>query len=137
MTINYLAVLVAAVVSMVLGAVWYGPLFGKKWSELMGWSSMTPEQTAEMKKSANKSYFWMFLSSLVMAYVTAWVVGVAGVSDFSGGLEVGFWLWLGFVATVSLGGVLWEKKPIKLWALNNGFNLLNLLVYGVILAGWQ
>ena len=108
-TINYLAVLVAAVVSMVLGAVWYGPLFGKKWSELMGWSSMTPEQTAEMKKASKKSYFWMFLSSLVMAYVTAWVMGVAGVTDFSGGLEVGFWLWLGFIATVSLGGVLWEK----------------------------
>ena len=34
--LNYVAVLVCAVVSMVVGAVWYGPLFGKQWMEVIG-----------------------------------------------------------------------------------------------------
>ena len=42
--INYLAVLAAAVSNMVLGFLWYGPLFGKTWSKLMGWGEMTPEK---------------------------------------------------------------------------------------------
>lgn len=50
---------------------------------------------------------------------------------------VGFWNWLGFVAPVTLGGVLWEGKPWKLWGLNNGYQLLSLLVMGVILALWR
>ena len=136
-TINYLAVLVAAIGSMILGAIWYGPLFGKMWSNLMGWGAMTPEQLAEKKKSAGKGYMGMFVCSLIMAYVTAWVVELAGATDLVAGKMVGFWLWLGFVATVSYGSVLWEGKSKKLWALNNGYNLLNLVMYGAIFALWQ
>lgn len=41
-----------------------------------------------------------------------------------------------FIAPVTLGVVLWEGKPWKLWVLNNGYQLLSLLVMGVILAIW-
>ncbi|MBI3341870.1 DUF1761 domain-containing protein, partial [Candidatus Curtissbacteria bacterium] len=34
--INYMAVVAAAVVNMVLGFLWYGPLFGKPWMKMMG-----------------------------------------------------------------------------------------------------
>ena len=136
-TINYLAVLVAAIGSMILGALWYGPLFGKKWSEMMGWSTMSPEQTAEMKKGATKSYLWMFLGSLVTAYVMAHVVWAFKAMDFSTGLQAGFWMWLGFIATTTLGSVLWEGKSMKLWLLNHGYNMLNLCWMGVLLAIWQ
>ena len=135
--INYLAVVAAAIGSMILGAIWYGPLFGKVWMKLMGWGNMSPEQIAEMKKKSGKGYFWMFIGNLVMGYVTAWVIGATGAATLSAGLMTGFWLWLGYIATVSLGGVLWEGKPVKLWKLNNAFNLLNLLMYGAIFALWQ
>jgi len=49
--INYLAVLVAAIASMALGFLWYGPLFGNQWKKLMGFTDksmkamkMTPMQ---------------------------------------------------------------------------------------------
>lgn len=45
----------------------------------------------------------------------------------------GFWNWLGFIAPVTLGVVLWEGKPWKLWVLHNAYYLLALLVMGVIL----
>ena len=31
MQVNFLAIIVCAVVSMIVGTIWYGPLFGKKW----------------------------------------------------------------------------------------------------------
>ncbi len=34
--VNYLAIIVGAVFSMILGAIWYGPIFGKKWMEIIG-----------------------------------------------------------------------------------------------------
>jgi hypothetical protein len=137
--INYLAVLVAAVASMVIGSLWYGPIFGKKWIALMGW---TEEQMNSAKaKGMGKSYALMFVGSLLMAYVLAHSVIYAAyymrVSGFSAGLMVGFWNWLGFVVPVSLGSVLWEGKSWKLWFLNVGYYLVTLMVMGAILAVWR
>ena len=49
----------------------------------------------------------------------------------------GLWNGLGFVALVTLGVVLWEGKPWKLWVLMNGHYLVSLLIMGVLLAFWK
>ncbi|OHA21318.1 MAG: hypothetical protein A2849_03215 [Candidatus Taylorbacteria bacterium RIFCSPHIGHO2_01_FULL_51_15] len=136
--INYLAVLVCGVASMVLGSLWYGPLFGKQWIALSG---MTPEQMEQgKKKGMAKLYALSFLGSLLMAYVLAHSLIFASsyfeTSGISAGLMAGFWSWLGFVAPVTLGSVLWDGKPWRLWILNNGYQLLLLLIMGAILALW-
>ena len=61
--VNYLAVLACGVVAMILGFLWYGPLFGKKWSQLMGWGEMTPELMAEKQKGARKGYAISFVTA--------------------------------------------------------------------------
>lgn len=139
--INYWAVLVSAVVSMVIGSLWYGKLFIKPWMELSGISSMSPEKTKEMKVAANKSYMLQLVASLVMAYVLAHFVVVVAAYDQMGGwmsgMFTGLWLWLGFVAPITLGSVMWEGKPWKLWFINTSNWLVTLLVMGAILGGWQ
>ncbi len=65
--INYLAILLCGVASMVLGYLWYGPLFGKPWMKMVG---MTKEKMAAAKDSMPKTYGIMFVSSLFMAKVT-------------------------------------------------------------------
>ncbi len=133
--INYLAVLVAAVASMVIGFLFYGPLFGKFWIALMGF---TKEQLdAGKAKGMSKSYALGFLGSLVTSYVLARFVAYTGAGGISGGLQTGFWAWLGFVATVALGSILWEGKSWKLYGLNMGYQFMNLLAMGAILAVWQ
>ncbi len=137
--VNYWAVLACGVVSMVLGSLWYGPLFGKMWMGLMG---LTDEHMKSAKqKGMGKSYALMFIGSLLMAYVLSHSLTFAGAylnaAGVSAGLMVGFWSWLGFIAPVTLGVVLWEGKPWKLWFLNNSYSLVQLLVFGVILALWQ
>ena len=138
--INYLALLACAVASMVLGSLWYGPLFGKSWMKEMG-ISKPDTMDAKMKKEMNKSYSLMFVGSLVMAYVLAHSLVFAStylkVEGVSAGVMAGFWSWLGFIAPVTLGSVLWEHKSWKLWMLNNGYQLVNICVAGVILALWR
>lgn len=142
MELNYLAILVAAVLGMVIGMIWYAPsVFGKAWSRMTGINM----DKAEMKP---KHMLAGFVAQLVMAYVLApfiigWhqsevaMYGADAMSGLSVGLQTGFWLWLGIVATVMLGSVLWERKPFKLYMLNSGYWLVVLLVMGALLGYWQ
>ena len=137
--INYVAVLVSAIASMALGFVWYGPLFGKQWMALSG---MTQEKIQAVKaKGMGSTYAIAFVGALVMSYVLAHALVFASAymkaEGIQAGLAVGFWNWLGFIAPVTLGMVLWDGKPWKLWALINGYNLVSLLVMGIILAVWR
>lgn len=137
--INYLAVLVAAILNMVLGWLWYGPLFGKPWMAMMGF---TPDKmAAAQKKGMGQSYALMFVGSLVMSWVLAHALIFAStylmLSGIVAGLMGGFFNWLGFIAPVTLGSVLWEGKPWKLWVLNAGYYLVGLMLMGVVLAVWQ
>ncbi|MBI5644836.1 DUF1761 domain-containing protein [Candidatus Kaiserbacteria bacterium] len=139
--INYLAVIVAAIANMVLGFLWYGPLFGKTWSHLMGWGEMTPDKMAAMQKKARLGYAVSFVGALVMAFVLAHALVFAStylkVEGVHAGLAAGFWNWLGFVAPVTVGAVLWDGKPWKLWFINAGYYLVTLLIMGEILALWK
>ncbi len=56
MEINYLAILVCGVLSMVIGAIWYGPLFGKKWMEICGVNADDLNARKEMQKGAAPLY---------------------------------------------------------------------------------
>ena len=135
--VNYLAIVVAAVASMVVGFVWYGVLFKKRWMSLMG---ITSDSMANMKMTANQAYMWQFVASLVMAYVLAhsllFTNAYLNVGAIQAGVMVGFWNWFGFVAPVTIGIVLWENKPVLLWFLNVSNYLVSLIVMGVILSLW-
>jgi len=133
-SINYLTVLAAAVVSMVIGFLWYGPIFGKAWMQLMKIDKKKMDEAK--KKGMAKSYAVMFISALIMNYVLAHFVKYLGSKTFMDGMQAGFWLWLGFIATVQIGIVLWEGKPVKLYLINAAHYLVALMVTGGILAIW-
>ena len=65
--VNLLAVLVAGIVPMLIGSLWYGPLFGKRWMALM---EMTADEIQEGFNPV-KTYGVSFLLSLVTAFVLA------------------------------------------------------------------
>ncbi len=134
--INYLAVLVAAIASMIVGAIWYSPMvMGKQWMALTG---KTEEEIKKMPKNKmTKMYLLTFIGSLVMAYVLAHMIDYVNADTATGGLQTGFWLWLGFVAPAFLSEHLFNGKPMKLYGIVTGFQLVNLLVMGVIIALWQ
>ena len=130
--VNLLAVLVAAVVAFILGSLWYSPvLFGKQWMKLAG-----------IKKQHKDSNMWLrflvyFIGQFIMAFVLAHFIIFTNSMNYVEGLTTAFWLWLGFIAPITIGGVLWEKKSIKLFALNNAYNLIALGLMSVILLAWK
>ena len=85
-----------------------------------------------------KLYALQALGSLFMAFVLSHALVFASAylntEGIAAGLQTGFWNWLGFIAPVSLGAVLWEGKSWNLWILNNGYYLTTLLLMGVVLS---
>ncbi|MEK6947863.1 MAG: DUF1761 domain-containing protein [Nanoarchaeota archaeon] len=140
MAVNYLAVLVAAIVSMVIGGLWYSPLlFGNVWMKLSGITQKDVEKAKKkgMMKSMGKSYLLMFVACLLTSYVLARLLNLLQTTSPINGAKLALWIWIGFVATVTLSSVLWENKSYKLYLLNNGYNVVNMVVMAVILTLWQ
>ena len=133
-SINYFAVLVATIAAIVLGFLWYGPLFGKTWMRLMNIDKKKMEEAK--KKGMTMNYVIMIISTLVMSYILAHFVKYLGATNIAGALQAAIWIWLGFIATVQIGIVLWEGKPWKLYFLNTAYWLVNLAVMATILALW-
>jgi len=129
--VNWVAIVIAAIAQFVIGWIWYGPLFGKTWSSMMGMG-----QQSMGREGMGKTMIITFIGSLVTAAVLSMLVGWMGAKTLGAGIAAGFWAWLGFVATVTLGGVLFAKMSWNLYILNNAYQLISLAVMGAILARW-
>jgi Protein of unknown function (DUF1761) len=137
-SINLFAVLVAAISTMVVGFLWYSPiLFAKAWMREMGYDLEDKAKMEEMRKSAGPAYMGSFLASLVSAFVLALLLHWLHVQNLELGLMTAFHVWLGFVATVQLSGVLFMKQSMKLFAINTGYQLACYLAMGAILTVWK
>ncbi len=129
--ITLLPILAAAIGNLILGMIWYNPkVFGTIW---MRGAGITPER-AEMGK---KRMPLMALLGVIAAMLIAYVMnhfGIAwGVFDWIGGVELGFWIWIGFVVPILMGSLLWEQKPFSYFAINAAYWLTSLVMMGVVL----
>src|SRR5690242_13638099 len=113
--INYLALLVAAVVRTVIGAVWYSPaLFGGSWIALVGCTEQA------MRARLPRALIVDLIGNFVMAFVLVHAVHYAGAVGVGQGAAVAFFNWLGFVAVATLFDVNFAGRPFRLFAINNG-----------------
>lgn len=143
-SINYVAILVAGIAAMVVGAVWYSPmLFAKAWMKALGrdMDKMSKEDMMEMRKKGGPGYLVAFLTLLVIGYVMSiFMITAANASGMHGatfGASIGFWAWLGFVATTFLSMAMFEGRPKALYLINVGQYLAAFLVMGAILGAWM
>ncbi|MGA2810799.1 MAG: DUF1761 domain-containing protein [Candidatus Acidiferrum sp.] len=150
MDVNLLAVLVCAIATMVLGFLWYSPaLFAKPWVKEMGYDMNDKATMEKMKKSAGPAYGAAFVGSIVTALILGKLLDalsrhgqgiwqpLAPAQPALYGVEVGLAVWLGFVATVQLTGVLFANQSGKLFAINTGYQCVCYAVMGAILAVWK
>lgn len=125
--IDWLAILIAAVLYMIICAVWYSKLlFGPLWIKLSGFKD------ADMKEYKTH-ILWSGIVALVIAYFIAFFQAYLGVTTVSDGMFVGFCFWLGFVATTQISAVIWEKMSFQLFLIHTGSKLLSFLVMGGII----
>lgn len=134
--VNFWAVLVAALVQMGLGALWYSPmLFAKPWMALVGKTPESIKQTPSQKMAG--MYIATCACALIMAYILAHFVVYTQSKTITDGLQTGWYAWLGFVATTSLVNTLFSGRSWKLYLIDAGYHLISLLAAGAILAIWR
>jgi len=122
---------------MVIGFLWYSRiLFARPWMRLMGYDPDDKAKLAEMQKGAGKLYGITFVATVISAVVLAKLIDLTSVNTVLYGMKVGFFIWLGFVATVQLTGALFTRQPIKLFLINAGYQLVCYMTMGAILAKW-
>ena len=131
--LNYLAIVVAAIVNMVVGALWYSPLlFAKQW---MAWNAMSPE---EMKNvNPGPLYAQSLVATLVTYFVLALLIKGMNATTAGEGMNTAFMIWLGFVTTVQFTANLFSSKKIQAYFLDTGYQLATMLIAGAILSVWQ
>ncbi len=137
MTTHYWLVIIGAgILSLVLGSIWYGPLFGKAWMRICGATDMDAEKRKEMQKKAMPLYFVQLLLTLVQLYVLSHLTGASGLV----GIKSALWVWAGFVLPTVAGSSMWNNDSKKVaWTrflIQAGFQLVCLVVFGFILGTW-
>lgn len=132
--INYWAILGAAVAMMVVGSLWYGPIFGKPWMKLAGISK--EGQKNEKGLSMPAAMALMFVCALVISDVLAHLIIATGAQTEGDALMLAFWVWLGFIVPTFASLVLFERRSFKLYLINVLQYLVSFGAAGVILAHW-
>lgn len=128
--INYAAVLVAGLLSMVIGFVWYGPLFAKAWMKEVGLKEK------DVQKGPGVGYALTLAGALIEAYVLAHFIDYTHADTLAEGMLTGLWLWIGFVAYAIGVNYIFAQRTFKLWTIDTGYFLALLLAQGALLAVW-
>jgi hypothetical protein len=127
MELNYLAIVLAALSTFVLGGLWYSPAaFGKAWMKENGFTE------EDLKKGNMLKIFGLaFVLALISSINLAMFMGPE--KEVSMGAAYGFAAGFGWVATFVGTHYLFERKSFKLFLINAGYSIVALTIMGVII----
>ena len=133
--LNYYAIAAAAASSIVIGFIWYGPLFGTAWMKEMGVAPDFKPDPSLMQRSL----LLMTVGAVLTALALASALHIAGSRAPAAlqGLATALGAWAGFYVPMLLGGVAWENRSWKWFRINAGYHLMALLAAAMILAYWR
>jgi hypothetical protein len=131
-TLNYFAVVAAALSTFVLGGLWYSPLlFGKAW---MRANNFSEDDLQTFSKA--RMFGWSFLFSLVMALNLAMFLS-GPTTNVTWGMAAGALAGFGWVAlAIAVVGV-FENKSWKYIAINGGYMTVAFVLMGAIIGAWR
>lgn len=139
--VNWLAVLVAGIVPMIVGFLWYGPLFGKRWLALMETTAEEIQKNFNPLKTHGASFVLALVTAYILAQLLAGMGGPESGSSMTGGAMAGVHLALmgliAFVLPVSYQSWAYEGRKAGLFWLNLGFNGVSLMGQAVVIAAWS
>lgn len=133
--VNYWAVIVATLSTLVVGSLWYTPkVFGTRWMRL---AKVDP-------KAAEAAGIWPIVVTVIVSFLTAWVLaGAVYISwEFYEGafltasVVTAVLLWIGFTAARMITHDAFEGRPPALTTLNLAHELVTVLVMAVIIGVW-
>jgi hypothetical protein len=133
--INWVAVLLAAVSSMVVGAVWYAkPVFGRRWMRLTGLTDETLRGTAVLPLII--TFVVSFLTAAVLAGSAALAQHFYEGSFLLNAVLTSVILWIGFTAARMITHDLFERRNSSLTVLNLAHELVTVVVMGLVIGAF-
>jgi hypothetical protein len=127
-----LAVMVAAILHWLLGAVWF-TLLKQQWLAGLG--------TTSDKLMAAGIPVWLphvvtLIANLLLAYVIGWVILATGSQTLVRGIGVAVFLWL-VVASVFATELVFEAKSLEFFCIVAGYPLVGMMIMGAVLGAWK
>ena len=126
--VSLLATLVATVAVFALGALWYGPSFGKRWAASVGIS----REEIQRRTSPAKTYGTTFVLGLIASYVFGLYLGPNPGRAFA--IMAGAAAGVCWVATSLATNYLFEGRPATLIAINGGYHAVRFALMGLAFA---
>src|SRR5277367_5514061 len=131
--LNYLAILVSALVYFAMQAVWF-TVFMKEWLAGIG---KTADELHQEGGSVVLAYLIAFVGALVMAAAISWFTQVTGKQNVIRGVLVAIVAWVGFVLTTWSAEYAFEEKGLRVLLINTGISLIGMVVMGAIQGAWK
>ena len=128
--VNWIAVVLGAMFSMLLGFLWYGPLFGKLWLRSIG------KKQEELSSNAGM-YVFAFLAALVSAYVLAVLVAALGVTVWWRGAVLGALVSVGIGSMAALVNGIFHRNSGVAWLLFALYQLVLNTAEGLVFTVWR
>lgn len=130
-TINWMAVIVAAISTFMLGGLWYSPiLFGKQWTKENNLNE------ADLKKGTARIFGFSFLWSFIMSFNLAMFLNDKNTTP-SWGVIAGFLAGFGWITMAIFIIGLFERKSTKYMLINAGYMTISFLIMGFIIGVWR
>lgn len=132
MKINHLAIIVCFFLLTGLGFLWYGPLFGDPWMEMVG---LDPAVVAANPPGAG---IWIsnIIATLIPLYVLAWLFIRMGVKSGVEGAGIGLLISFSFVFLSKMTGDLFAGNPYALSWITGGYDMAAMTIAGFVLGAW-
>lgn len=131
---SFLLILIASIVATIVGSLWYSPfLFGKAWARLKGLHFTSRKDMIAYQRSMIPQYIGAFVATLGISWTVWALLGLMGISKSSGALLLGTILWGGLVLTSTFSAALFDKKPLKLWAIDAGCAYVSMMAIVIVI----
>jgi hypothetical protein len=128
-----LAVIVAAILHWLLGAVWFTTM-KQQWLAGLG---TTSEQLMARGIPAWLPHVVTLIANLLLAYVIGWVILATGSQTLLRGIGVAAFLWLGIAASVFATELVFEAKSLEFFCIVAGYPLVGMMIMGAVLGAWK
>ncbi len=132
--VNYLAVLVAAILAFGFGSLWYGVVMARPWMSAQGF---TEQELAAEQRGMGTTFGLTFLVYLFLALVLAMFVDLLEPATLNQGLWIGLMAWFGFMVPVNLTSVLYARKSMSLFFIDGIYQLIITLGVAAVVTMWR
>lgn len=129
---NYVAIMIATIFSVILGFVWYSPVvFGKRWIKL---NNIDPKK---IRDSRSGMYFLPVISSIITVSILILLTYLLDATTWQAGAFIGLIAWFGFTLPTQLLPWAFSGKKMEALLLDTIYPLISFILMGALIAGWK